>query len=258
MSDPVRLSRFVSVGRLPPGAAELERLRQDGVRGILDLRTSEDAAEPLSPTQEAAEAAARGLSYRHFPVAAGELDDAVLDRFGEVLRGMERPVFVHCTAGRRAGMLALSQVAVEQGIPGSSMLDMARDLGVLYGDPAVQAKFAGYVDRRLLGSDKLAHRDDALPQHRPPEPPRVPPARWQAPVVPPPTRRSGQRLVVDTIALAIAGVVFGLLLDRRFLALPLLTAGFLAHWWSPRPRPLVSDPDEVELLSRQLRKLQGA
>ncbi len=257
MSDPVRLSRFVSVGRLPPGAADLERLRQEGVRGILDLRTSEDAAEPLSPAQEAAEAAARGLSYRHFPVGAGEVDDAVLDRFGEALRGMERPVFVHCTAGRRAGMFALSQVAVEQGIPGSSMLDMARDLGVLYEDPAVQAKFAGYVDRRLLRSDKLAHRKDALPQHRPPEPPRLP-ARWQVPVVPPPPREPGQRLVVDTIALGIAGVVFGLLLDRRFLALPLLTAGFLAHWWSPRPQPYVSGPDEVELLRRQLRKLQGA
>ncbi len=185
MSDLIRLSRFVSVGRLQPGVADLDRLRQDGVRSIVDLRTPDDAATPLSPEQEAAEAAARGLSYRHFPVGAGEVDDAVLDRFGEVLRRMERPVFVHCMVGRRAGMFALSQVAVEQGIPGGSMLDMARDLGVLDGDRAVHAKFAGYVDRRLTQPDPLAHREDVLHQHRAPEPLRVLRAGWRAQAVQP-------------------------------------------------------------------------
>ena len=271
MSDLIRLSRFVSVGRLQPGAAELDRLRQDGVRSIVDLRTPEDAAAPLSPEQEAAEAEVRGLSYRHFPVGAGDVDDAVLDRFGEVLRGVERPVFVHCMVGRRAGMFALSQVAVEQGIPGDQMLEMARDLGVLYGDQAVHAKFAGYVDRCLMRPDPLAHRADVLHQHTPPEPLRVVRARWRAPAVQPAgpviasaarreqlSPRPGQRLAVDTIALGIAGAVFGLLLNRRFLLLPLLAAGFLAHWWSPRPQPSVSGPDEVEVLSRRLRKLQEA
>jgi uncharacterized protein (TIGR01244 family) len=270
MSDQVRLSRFVTVGLSQPGVADLERLRQDGIRSIVDLRSPDDAAQPLTPEREAAEATALGLSYRHFPVTGHGVDDAVLDRFGDLLRRVDRPVFVHCVVGRRAGMFALSQVAVEQGIPGRSMLRMAGDLRVLYGNRALHRKFAEYVDRRLARPDPLAHRDDVLHQHRPPEPLRVLRARWRAqavlPARPPigrevriePPPRPGQRLAVNTIALGTVGAALGLLLDRRFLVLPLLTAAFLANRWSPPPQPAASVPDDVALLYRRLRTLQAA
>ncbi|HSU06182.1 MAG TPA: sulfur transferase domain-containing protein [Acetobacteraceae bacterium] len=148
MQDRVRLSRFVSVGRSPPGIAELVWMQRHGIRAVLDLRTPLDRADPLSSDAEAQAAAARGLSYASLPTATTELNDEMLDRFGAVLKSLPKPVLVHCSSGRRAGMFALTHVALEQGVPGQSMLEMARRLDVIYGDSHLQGGFAGYIDRR--------------------------------------------------------------------------------------------------------------
>ncbi len=147
-TDEISLSRKVSVGRRELNILDLERLHERGFRAILDLRQDTDNMAGLTPTQEADLAAALGLVYARFPAPAENADNALLDSFGAELLRLPKPVFVHCTAGRRAGMFALAQVAIEQGNPGASMLEMGRHLDVLYGPPEQQKRFADYVDRR--------------------------------------------------------------------------------------------------------------
>jgi protein tyrosine phosphatase (PTP) superfamily phosphohydrolase (DUF442 family) len=144
----IRLSRNVSVGRREPTLLDLDRMHERGFRAILDLRQDIDTMTGLLPSQEADLTAALGLVYVRFPVSADNADDALLDRFGAEMQRLPKPLFVHCTAGRRAGMFALAHVAIEHGNPGDSMLEMARHLDILYGPREQQKRFADYVDRR--------------------------------------------------------------------------------------------------------------
>ncbi|HSU06183.1 MAG TPA: hypothetical protein VLI93_11470 [Acetobacteraceae bacterium] len=74
---------------------------------------------------------------------------------------------------------------------------------------------------------------------------------------------------MNAAALVVAGTVCGMLLDRRFLIVPLLTLGFLAmRPMLPRlpelareGQSLADSPvsqDEIEALSRRLHELQTA
>ena len=251
--DRARLSRSVSIGRTQPGPADLHWLRRHGFRAVLDLRENADHADQLPPDQEAEAAEARGLVYAHFPVPPTPVDDDTLDRFGVVLKRLPKPVFVHCTSGRRAGMFALTQVALEQGMPGPAVLEMAGHLDVLYGTPALQASFADYVERRAARPDPLDHRGDVLREQPPPAPMLTDAERQtggrmgrQRPAVrsaaPRPAERrpalphgshGAQRLVLRSAAVAVGGAVAGMVLDRRLLVLPLVTSCFLLLYLLP-------------------------
>ncbi|MGH7701876.1 MAG: fused DSP-PTPase phosphatase/NAD kinase-like protein [Gemmatimonadales bacterium] len=86
-----------------PGAVHLARLKEAGVRLILDLR---DPQEPR-PIDEPAEVRRLGMEYINVPVGAADLTDATMERILEVLRGtQDREVYFHCGSGSRvAGAL---------------------------------------------------------------------------------------------------------------------------------------------------------
>jgi protein tyrosine phosphatase (PTP) superfamily phosphohydrolase (DUF442 family) len=215
-----RISRFVSIARSQPAIGDLAWLHARGFRSVLDLRTDTDGIENLPPDREALAATACGLVYQRYPVPLTAINDDLLDRFGALLRRLPKPVLTHCTAGRRAGMFALTHVAVEQGVPGRTLLQMARDLDILYGSELLQKGFAGYVDRREQLPDPLKHRAVLYSRQQPPEPVATSPKA--APVaVPEPalaSRRADQpthapaisakKLLFATIALALWGFVW--------------------------------------------------
>src|SRR5262244_1955330 len=83
-----------------PTMAELEKLKQEGVRAIINLRRpSEYNAE-----EEAAKARELGLRYVNIPVDSSEPKDALVDEF---LKGtddqLNRPAFIHCGSANRVG-----------------------------------------------------------------------------------------------------------------------------------------------------------
>lgn len=153
-----RLTEFVSVAVSPLGPTELDALKQEGFRSVLDVRQDGDPPGPLSPPLLSAALTDRAMAYARLSLPMTRVDDDLLDRFGQVIRNLPKPVAVQCVRGKRAGMFALTHVAIEQGMPGEAMLETARELDLIYGPRELQRAFKQYVDRGEREPDPLFRR----------------------------------------------------------------------------------------------------
>ncbi|MBV9777359.1 MAG: hypothetical protein JO143_09940, partial [Acetobacteraceae bacterium] len=71
----IELSQHVKVARKPPGKRELDALRKEGVRAVIDLRTRhEPLGDAAPPVAEANQVRAHGMDYIHIPVSAESVD----------------------------------------------------------------------------------------------------------------------------------------------------------------------------------------
>jgi len=271
---PKRLSDFVSIWSPSPERSEiseLHRLHAEGVRAILDTRAGAEVGESASSDPEKLREASADLNiaYAWLKLSWTEVDDAMLDRFGEVAKALPKPMVVVFPAGGPGGLLAFAHVAIEQGMPGEAMVENARTVGVLYGTKEIQARIADYVDR----GEKRPNKLERLAAE----------ARQGAPVAAEPHQRA---VIMHTEVKAIAepvqsvvreakfqaaagvfaiGVAGGLLLNRKLWLLSLLGLGYMAN----RIRPLVAQPvaaataavvprREIEALQARLDSLKSA
>ncbi len=83
-----------------PTMAELEKLKREGVRAIINLRRpSEYNAE-----EEAAKARELGLRYINIPVDSSDVKDAQVEEFLKATDDLaNRPAFIHCNSANRVG-----------------------------------------------------------------------------------------------------------------------------------------------------------
>ncbi len=83
-----------------PTMGELEKLKQDGVRAVINLRRpSEYNAE-----EEAAKARELGLRYISIPVDTSDPGDAQAEQFLKATDDpVNRPAFIHCASANRVG-----------------------------------------------------------------------------------------------------------------------------------------------------------
>ncbi|HJS88085.1 MAG TPA: sulfur transferase domain-containing protein, partial [Acetobacteraceae bacterium] len=161
MWDRIELSQHIKVGRRPPDEREIDGLRKEAVRAVVDLRTHDETfGKAMTPAAEARQVRARGMDYIHVPVSSESVDKTDLDRVGEALKHAPKPVLIHDSSGNRAGMIALAHTAIEAGVPGMEMLEMARHLDLVFGDPPQQEVFAHYVDQRRTRPDPFARRQE--------------------------------------------------------------------------------------------------
>ncbi len=134
-----------------PTAADLAALRAEGYRALLDLRAPDEplpAPDRLTPADEARRAAELGLRYENIPVLLEEVDDVLIQRVGERIAAVEKPVLVHCAHGRRAGAMALMHLAVERGLTAQQCLDMAQAMGYdCENQPQLKQLVVAYVER---------------------------------------------------------------------------------------------------------------
>ena len=96
----------VATGKL--GAADVARLRDSGIRHVIDL--SLDAETP--GFDEAGAMQAQGIGYSNLPVRGPA--DLTIDNvrtFDSLLRESPRPVLVHCASGNRVGAMAALRAA---------------------------------------------------------------------------------------------------------------------------------------------------
>ena len=105
----------------------LEALKAKGIRTIVNNRP--DGEQPDQPTSAALEAAARaqGMEYRYIPVVPGQLGDAQVSAFAEVLRTLPAPVLAFCRSGNRSTSLWALASAAE--MEPESVLKHAADAG---------------------------------------------------------------------------------------------------------------------------------
>lgn len=95
-----------------PKLEHLEMLKKEGVKAIINLRQpSEHRAE-----EEEAKAKELGLRYFNIPVAFGDPKDEQATEFLKVTDDPEnRPAFIHCAAGIRAGALWMIRRVLRDG-----------------------------------------------------------------------------------------------------------------------------------------------
>ncbi len=145
MNDLMKLSDRITIGG-QPASTEIEELKREGFRTIVNLRAPGEDDQPMSPEEERKAVEAAGMNYLHFPVSGATMGPETVDEFREKLPGLEGPVLVHCHAGMRAGALSMMAAAVEQGWSGEETLQKAEAMGFRCEAPQLRQFVRNYVD----------------------------------------------------------------------------------------------------------------
>lgn len=290
---PKRLSAFVSVLTRSPDQQDLDRLRGDGTRAVLDARGPDNVAAPLDPDALAKALAEREMAYARLPLPRA-YDEQLLIQLGEIMKSLPKPLVVVSPPGAPGGMFALAHIAIEQGMPGEAMLGSARTLGVLYGEEEVQQQIADYIDRQEMRPDLLERRRKAAHQGAPAQSPggNRPGGRVegitragadQQKVIESPHQRavvmheevkairepflklSKELAVQVAVASAAVGLIGALLVDRRLVLITVAGLTYvLGRAWPHVKEPVMAAASvvvpekEVALLRARLDKLRAA
>lgn len=119
-----------------PTATHLAELARQGVRTVINLRTSDEPVEYDEP----ALAAQLGLDYVSLPIAgAADLDSARVRRFGLALDQARRKggVLIHCASSNRVGAMVALDLALNRGGSLQAALARGRAAGLGTLEPAV-------------------------------------------------------------------------------------------------------------------------
>lgn len=129
-----------------PSREDLQKLREEGFKSIVNLRTEGEEDQPLGPQEEGEVVRGLGMEYVHIPVSMDTLGKNTVDAFGTRLSTLPKPVFVHCSAGKRSGAFTLMVTAAQQGMTGDAALQKAEEMGFECDVPQLKAFVKGYVD----------------------------------------------------------------------------------------------------------------
>lgn len=249
LSEPRRLSEFVALLHRAPSLADIDRFRAERIRSLLDTRQAGDDTTPLDPDALATALTARDMAYARLALPQEEPQAAQLDRFGDVVRGLPKPLIIVSPIADLAGLFAMAHIAIEQGMTGEAMLERAEALNMNCGTAETRRRFAVYVNERKerLGQHAVAmHAEGTGIAH--------------------PLRSTMNELPVQIAAGAsVIGLLGALLVDRRLLILSLVGAGYLAQrMWPLISRPVVMTENvvvpqsEVDRLRQTLDRLKTA
>jgi uncharacterized protein (TIGR01244 family) len=110
-----------------PRMEHFARLKQDGVKAVLNLRQpSEHRADEEKQTVEAA-----GLKYFNIPVNYQQPSVAQVDEFLKITDDpANRPMFIHCTAAIRVGAFWMIRRVLRDGMDIEAALADARRVGL--------------------------------------------------------------------------------------------------------------------------------
>ncbi|MBL0164418.1 MAG: DsrE family protein [Xanthomonadales bacterium] len=129
---------LVASGRL--GAADIDRLKQAGVRLVIDL--SEDSETP--DFDEGAAVRAAGIEYRSLPIdgaaglTSGHVDE--LDRL--IAEAGNKPTLIHCASSNRVGALMALRAARLQGRSPAAAIEIGKAWGLKSLEPVVTRQLA--------------------------------------------------------------------------------------------------------------------
>lgn len=117
---------FCTAGQ--PTHQDLIRLKQKGVRSVLNLRTT---AEDPGVAKEGAAVQALGLKYFHLPVDSSHLPPKLGDEFLRIVSDeSNRPLFIHCASANRVGAFWILHRVVNQGWSRARAEEEARKIGL--------------------------------------------------------------------------------------------------------------------------------
>lgn len=120
-----------------PSPADWAALKAQGVTMVVNLRPDAE----MAGRNEAAEVAAAGMAYIGIPVAGADAVNADnARRLWTLLKTSDRPVFVHCASGNRAGALLAIGAAHSGGMTPEAALEFGRQAGLTSLEPVVRER----------------------------------------------------------------------------------------------------------------------
>ncbi|RPI28282.1 MAG: hypothetical protein EHM61_05670 [Acidobacteria bacterium] len=118
---------FCTAGQ--PSLEDLERLKAQGVKGVVNLRRPEENAEEQAAERKRAEEL--GLKYFSIPVNGANPLPEQADEFLKILSQEEnRPLFIHCQAANRVGAFWMIYRVMHDGWDCTRAEQEARQVGL--------------------------------------------------------------------------------------------------------------------------------
>lgn len=153
--DRLLITKSFTVAKAPPDAEDIESLKNEGFRAIVNLRLPGEEGEIFTPEEEGREARRVGLAYLHVPVPAGKMSDAAVDAFRREVSAMSGPIFVHCASGKRSMACTLIHLALKEGLSADDVLARAKENGFVFDQAPVERFIRDYVSRNRETYERL-------------------------------------------------------------------------------------------------------
>lgn len=141
----MKINEQVTVGP-QPSEAQLKELREEGFKSVVNFRTEGEEDQPLSPETEGEKVKEWGMGYCHLPVSKESMGPETVDQFREKFAELPKPMFAHCSKGKRAGAMVMMHIASEQGMTGEQTLQKAEEMGFECDQPELVEFVKSYVD----------------------------------------------------------------------------------------------------------------
>jgi len=141
----MKINEQVTVGP-QPSEDQLQELHGQGFKSVVNFRTEGEEEQPLSPQDEGEKVKSLGMEYLHIPVSMKAMGPELVDQFREEYPDLPKPVYAHCKGGKRAGAMAMMNMAVEQGMTGEQTLQKAKEMGFECDKPELEQFVRKYVD----------------------------------------------------------------------------------------------------------------
>lgn len=85
--------------------SDIEQIAGLGFKSVINNRPDgEESGQPLNQAIEQ-HAEQFGLAYVHLPVVGGQISEAQIHQFGELLQTLPQPILAFCRTGTRSSML---------------------------------------------------------------------------------------------------------------------------------------------------------
>lgn len=107
---------------------DLQQLVEEGYQSVVNLR-SPDEAGFLNDEQQKTERL--GLRYINTPIRVKDLNPEYILQITQQIAELPKPILVHCDSGMRSSVMALMQIAIEQGMKAEDAFQKAVQLGLL-------------------------------------------------------------------------------------------------------------------------------
>jgi uncharacterized protein (TIGR01244 family) len=121
-------------------------LADEGFKAIVNLRPKGEDDQQLDPDAEADIARDLGLRYLNLPVTMDSISEDQVDAFRRQLSELPEPIYVHCSAGKRAGAFVMMHTAAEQDMSGDEALKKAEEMGFECDQPELESFVKNYVN----------------------------------------------------------------------------------------------------------------
>lgn len=151
MDNAMKINDQVTVGQ-QPSEDQIEQLRQQGFKTIVNFRTEGEEDQPLSPQAEGERVEAAGMEYLHVPVSMKAMGPETVDQFRAKFADLPKPVYAHCKGGKRAGAMVMMHFSCEHGVTGEQTLQKSQEMGFECDQPELIEFVKNYVDQNTKKS----------------------------------------------------------------------------------------------------------